>query len=87
MSVLFFISPDLVDEKDMVAGWWPELFSHSGASTAGRGPLRQLPHFASRASAAARESASILRHPDRLSAALPIPLHHHHMKVNRWIFC
>jgi hypothetical protein len=68
MLVLPSTFPIPFDENHMVAGW-PELFSHSGASTAGRGPLRQpLPHFESRASAAARESASILRHPDRLPA-------------------
>ena len=41
MSVLLSILPDPDHDKNIVAGW-PELFSHSGASTAGRGPLRQL---------------------------------------------
>ncbi|KAI5199570.1 ATP-utilizing phosphoenolpyruvate carboxykinase [Aureobasidium subglaciale] len=36
VSTFFFILPDLVHEKHLVAGW-PELFSHSGASTAGLG--------------------------------------------------
>lgn len=76
MSVLLSILPDPDHDKKIVAGW-PELFSHSGASTAGRGPLRQLyPTLVSgKRSGSGAHSFGIPIGCLRLSAALPIPLY------------